>query len=511
MSEVKVNKISPRSGTAVTLGDSGDTFTIPSGATLAIAGSVSGFTSAGIDDNATSVAITISSDEDVTFTEDILLGDSKKAIFGAGSDLQIYHDGSNSYVDDAGSGRLFLRGNDRVQIQKYTGEDMINCLADGAVNIYYDNAKKFETTSTGATITGNITATGNLTSLGIDDNADATAITIDSSENVGIGSASPSAQLHIVGSATTNQVKIENTDGGTASAPDLVLFRNSASPADADALGRIHFRGKTDTGAENNYAYMYATAADVSNGAESGNLFIGGLIAGADRGWINMNASEVVINEDSNDMDFRVEGNNETHSLFVEGSSGRVKMNTSSSSSPQPTLEVTSFGGTSPSVVFHGGTSTNSGSILIFRNGSGSEVGGVSMSNLNAGSSVSFNTSSDYRLKENIVEITDATTRLKQLKPKRFNFISDANITVDGFIAHEVSDIVPEAITKEKDAIQVWREEEELPEGVSVGDNKLDENGNTIPDYQGIDQSKLVPLLVKTIQELEARITTLEG
>jgi hypothetical protein len=55
------------------------------------------------------------------------------------------------------------------------------------------------------------------------------------------------------------------------------------------------------------------------------------------------------------------------------------------------------------------------------------------------------------------------------------------------------------------------RRHEELPEGVSVGDNKLDENGNTIPDYQGIDQSKLVPLLVKTIQELEARITALEN
>ena len=63
----------------------------------------------------------------------------------------------------------------------------------------------------------------------------------------------------------------------------------------------------------------------------------------------------------------------------------------------------------------------------------------------------------------------------------------------------------------EKDAVQVWQEGEELPEGVSVGDNKLDENGNTIPKYQGIDQSKLVPLLVKTIQELEARITTLEN
>ena len=76
MSELKVNKISPRSGTAITLGDSGDTFTIPSGATLAIAGSVTGFTSAGIDDNATSVAITIDSNENVgigTTSPDTLL------------------------------------------------------------------------------------------------------------------------------------------------------------------------------------------------------------------------------------------------------------------------------------------------------------------------------------------------------------------------------------------------------------------------------------------------------
>ena len=115
--------------------------------------------------------------------------------------------------------------------------------------------------------------------------------------------------------------------------------------------------------------------------------------------------------------------------------------------------------------------------------------GGVVGSVTTGSSSVAYNTSSDYRLKENVVEITDATTRLKQLKPKRFNFIADADTTVDGFIAHEVSSVVPEAITGNKDAV--------------------DEDGK--PIYQGIDQSKLVPLLVKTIQELEARITTLEA
>jgi hypothetical protein len=122
-----------------------------------------------------------------------------------------------------------------------------------------------------------------------------------------------------------------------------------------------------------------------------------------------------------------------------------------------------------------------------------------------------YNTSSDYRLKENVTTSWDATTRLKQLKPSRFNFIADADTTVDGFLAHEVQEIVPEAINGTKDAVEVWQDGEELPDGVSVGDNKLDDDGNTIPVMQGIDQSKLVPLLVKTIQELEARITALEN
>ena len=106
------------------------------------------------------------------------------------------------------------------------------------------------------------------------------------------------------------------------------------------------------------------------------------------------------------------------------------------------------------------------------------------------GSSTSYATSSDHRLKENVDYTWDATTRLKQLKPARFNFkADDTNTFVDGFIAHEVSSIVPEAVTGEKDAV--------------------DDDGNAV--YQGIDQSKLVPLLVKTIQELEARIAALEA
>ena len=115
----------------------------------------------------------------------------------------------------------------------------------------------------------------------------------------------------------------------------------------------------------------------------------------------------------------------------------------------------------------------------------GSNVGFISTD----GSNTTFSTSSDYRLKENISTDWDATTRLKQLKPSRFNWKANKDKTVDGFLAHEVSSIVPEAITGEKDAV--------------------DENGN--PQYQGIDQSKLVPLLTKALQEAVAKIETLEA
>ena len=128
---------------------------------------------------------------------------------------------------------------------------------------------------------------------------------------------------------------------------------------------------------------------------------------------------------------------------------------------------------------------TNTQVPVSFYTNAGTGVGSIS----NTSSSTSFNTSSDYRLKENIVTDWDATTRLKQLKPSRFNFIIDADTTLDGFLAHEVSSIVPEAITGKKDAV--------------------DANGN--PDYQGIDQSKLVPLLTKALQESIARADALEA
>jgi len=140
-------------------------------------------------------------------------------------------------------------------------------------------------------------------------------------------------------------------------------------------------------------------------------------------------------------------------------------------------------------------------------------------------SSTSYNTSSDYRLKENVNYTWDATTKLKQLKPAEFNFKVTPSETVEGFLAHEVSGIVSAAVTGEKDATETLDNVVLKANGVHFADRVTEAEwiqGKTDEEYpsdstwvashtqninQQIDQSKLVPLLVKTIQELEARLT----
>ena len=152
-------------------------------------------------------------------------------------------------------------------------------------------------------------------------------------------------------------------------------------------------------------------------------------------------------------------------------------------------------------------TTTAPVSHWIFFNPNG-VVGSISTS----GGATVYATSSDYRLKTDAQPMTGATARLKALKPVNFEWIADGT-RVDGFLAHEAQAVVPECVTGEKDAM--------MEEEYEVTPEVLDEEGNTVeeavmgtrsvPDYQGIDQSKLVPLLVATIQELEARITQLEN
>ena len=132
------------------------------------------------------------------------------------------------------------------------------------------------------------------------------------------------------------------------------------------------------------------------------------------------------------------------------------------------------------------GSDTGSGTnyLMGFRDGDHNSVGSITFS----GSTTSFNESSDHRLKENVADMTGAIARVKQLAPKRFNFIRHPDTTVDGFLAHEAQTVVPEAVTGTH--------------------NEVDDDGNAV--MQGIDQSKLVPLLTGALKEAIAKIEALE-
>ena len=310
-------------------------------------------------------------------------------------------------------------------------------------------------------------------------------------------------QLEAVGTAPYAGFGMIQNSNDTDSA--VLIFGKSRGTAlaattivqDGDVLGRIEFQGMDGDDLETGCSIFGMVDGTPGANDMPGRLVFLTTPDGANSATVRMKIDSVgnKIMQDS------------THAAVIDGSASGASFNGSGS-----LFSSRATGSTSIHFRFFNST------------GGSTAVGSISTNS----SATAYNTSSDYRLKENVDYNWDATTRLKQLKPARFNFISDdTNTLIDGFLAHEVSSIVPEAITGEKDGVQVWDEAdelpvwvegEELPDGVSVGDtkvsagdNKLDADGNTTPDMQGIDQSKLVPLLVKTIQELEARITALEG
>ena len=184
----------------------------------------------------------------------------------------------------------------------------------------------------------------------------------------------------------------------------------------------------------------------------------------------------IIYNGSSSNMLFST---NASERMRVDGN-GRVMINTTSTSAMLRIRNTNLTTHTLIELFDDGGTGTHSQ--ITFGNTNGI-VGQITTN----GSSTTYATSSDYRLKENATAISDGITRLKTLKPYRFNFKADASTTLDGFFAHEVT-AVPEAIIGTKD--------------------EVDSDNN--PIYQGIDQSKLVPLLTAALQEAVAKIEVLE-
>jgi len=196
----------------------------------------------------------------------------------------------------------------------------------------------------------------------------------------------------------------------------------------------------------------------------------------------------VTLNESGADVDFRVESDIKTHAFFMEGSNGRIVINAADATGQASHVTIL-FESAAYSAFAGRMTDNGSGAgFLVCRKSDGATIGQVKRNGTS--DAVQYVTTSDYRLKENVNYSWDGTTELKKLKPCRYNWINDeSNDLYEGFLAHEVQSVVPCAASGDKDAV--------------------DTDGNIEP--QGIDQSLLVPLLTKTILELEARITALEN
>ena len=255
---------------------------------------------------------------------------------------------------------------------------------------------------------------------------------IDSSGNVGIGTSSPSKRLHTVG----GDVRFDGAGGANTG---ILQIEPGSSPSDGATLTATY------TGSGSYGPLKIITGASERMRIASNGFVMFGKTTG---------------------------GNNVSGFTFVPGDAEYSSFVNNTSDTGARVMLINRQGG------------GVGGRYIEFRYANGF-CGSITA---NSSTSVAYNTSSDYRLKENVVDIADGITRVKQLAPKRFNFIADSDTTVDGFLAHEAQTVVPEAITGTKD--------------------EVDDDGNAV--MQGIDQSKLVPLLTAALQEAIAKIETLE-
>jgi len=341
--------------------------------------------------------------------------------------------------------------------------------------------------------------------------AESVKMVLDTQGNVGIGTTSPGSVLHL-GGASNKSIAITSATSNKAflsAWQDTAMFGINRDPATgtmtqtgrASALVRLESYDVNafitfQTSATNNaepterMRIMSTGAVLIGQTAQTGYTFAEQLVVGGGTGVNNQGITiqsaqnsqgNLAFNRDNGTTAYgRISYQHGTNYMnFMTNNAERMRI----SSGGRQTYDGSSTATGHANFVGEVGASMKA--VMFERTNGGGEVGSIVAN----ASSTSYNTSSDYRLKENVDYTWDATTRLKQLKPARFNWISDdSNTLIEGFLAHEVSSIVPEAVSGVKDAI--------------------DEDGN--PDHQGIDQSKLVPLMVKTIQEAMERIETLE-
>ena len=384
-------------------------------------------------------------------------GDNAKANFGASNDLSIYHDGSNTYIDESGTGALFIRSS-RVSMHKYTGETMINATADGAVSLYYDDSKKLQTGSSG----------------------------------------------------------IEIYNGSTGNNPNIFLKDMNSGVVSGDEGGGLYWYTNDGNGQGNNLAIIQKF--ENSAGGAGMAFEVGTGSSRDERMRLNTNG-QLIMRNASADANACI-----TVRQSVGSGLGGVYIDTYAYYSNIPGINITN-GDTN--------NARNMEDVELHRNGA---LKGFIRIKHNG---VEFTSNSDYRLKEDAKEITNAFEQIKKLKPYNFKW-KNSDDRQDGFFAHEIGEVFDYVAQGEKDDTELKKNVVRNKDGFIIAQNiekadwekRKDDADNeeaspkgetTYPtdstwqkEYedikpQTVDNSKLVPMLTACLQEAIAKIEILES
>ncbi len=358
---------------------------------------------------------------------------------------------------------------DIIEVNSFTVTNLGNSdqVTEGSSNLYHTSARAISAISS-----------GNLTGLTVDTNT----LSVDATnDRVGINTTSPTRTLSVIDSSSSSAIEVKNNSGQLA-------------------LINYYGTGHLDIGnsASNGNVTIYTNNGNanlIMN--ENGNLYLTG---GNDR-RIKLSDSGIAGESNSNNT-VHIRGDNDFMKLNAAGnggfifeedgtehmriaSGGNIFVNTTTDVGSSGALIELNNSGDGSRVINTKDNGTGSCNHITFNNNNG-QVGRITTS----GSATSFVGSSDYRMKENIVYDWDAITKVKNLKPAQFNFKTNTDELVEGFIAHEAQSVVPYAVVGEKDG----------------------------EEMQGMDYGKLTAILTKAIQEqqtiiedLKSRIETLEG
>ena len=224
--------------------------------------------------------------------------------------------GSQNIIISQGSGANVTIGNGAVKMVYSDGAGSGAAVVDALVDLDLTGT----TTIAAANISGDLDVDGttNLDVVDIDGAVDmASTLQVD-------GAITSSSGATITTADNTDTLTLVSTDADANQGPVLNLFRNSSTPADSDVLGQVIFSGENDNDEEIDYARFQGFTVDVSDGTEDGGLNLQAMLAGTLRSRLKVNGTELTVNDDSQDLDFRIETNGNSEAFFVDGGNNAV-------------------------------------------------------------------------------------------------------------------------------------------------------------------------------------------